>query len=53
MEHCLFFGTEVGLAAMEQWIIVVVFLGQRERWCDGSSDHSLILGTKVGLTAVE
>ena len=78
MDHCLILGTEVGLAAMERWIIgslpdswdrgwsgsvgamdhliIALFLGQRlawQRWSDRSFDHSLTLGTEVGLAAME
>ena len=37
---------------LDHWIIVD-FFGQEERWSEGSSDHSLILGTEVGLAALE
>ena len=33
--------------------IIAWFLGQRERWIDGSLDHCLNLGTEIGLGAME
>ena len=38
MNHSLVLGTEVGLAAMEQWLIVVVFW---DRGSDGAMDHRI------------
>ena len=55
LDHSLILGTDIGLGAMERWIIgsLLIFLGQTEQRIDGSLDHSLILGIDIGVGAMD